>query len=362
MIQELSLPLVAWLISALLIGLLSPVARKTGWSDHPDERKQHSGSTPLVGGVAILLAILATLLWAGFPVLHMPLLWIMVPLCLVGLLDDVHPLPAKPRLLLQASVLVAVCWLADFRITHLGNMFGFGEVVLPDWLGLVVAVFAMLAMVNAINMIDGVDGMAGGVLIAALLWLSVLVVYAGGSARVPLVVAGAVAGYLCFNMRGPLRKKAAVFMGDAGSTMLGASVTWMLVCHSQPTDALGYVQAMPLAVVPWLIVVPLMDSTALIFSRGLQGDSPFKADRRHLHHLLQQAGFNDRQVAILVVAMAMIGGGIGVGGWLLGVPEPVLSWGFVLLFVWYYYAVHHTPSAAKWFRRVFLQPGKQIKP
>lgn len=110
---------------------------------------------------------------------------------------------------------------------HLGDMFAIGDVVLGKW-SYLVTVIAIIGLMNAINMIDGVDGLAGTqVLISLLVFLTVALV--AGNTRLVMelmILAGAVAGFLIFNLRSPWRKRALVFMGDTGGLLLGLLLAW----------------------------------------------------------------------------------------------------------------------------------------
>lgn len=336
-------------VTVLLVKVLEPLAWRIGWLDKPDARKQHGDAVPLTGGVAIFGGFVAALLAAGELALHWPLVTAMGLLCLVGLLDDYLDLPAMARLLLQVVVSLGVCIWQGLHLCHLGDLFGFGPIHLPEWLGTALVVFCIVGVINAINMIDGVDGLAAGLLVMALLWLAVLAVQAGNDELLVLMLAGSLAGYLCFNMRGPLRGRASVFMGDAGSTMLGFVVTWLLLIYSR--NEYTEVHEFPPVVVLWLLAVPLLDIACLIISRGLRGHSPFRADRDHIHHILQRAGLADRQVTIVIIMVSYLCGGVGVAGWLLHWPDWVLAYGFLLLFAAYYWAVHHKGTVARWLAR-----------
>jgi UDP-GlcNAc:undecaprenyl-phosphate GlcNAc-1-phosphate transferase len=140
-------------------------------------------------------------------------------------------------------------------------------------------------------------------------------------------------------------------MGDAGSTMLGLGVTWLMIHYSAYHKVRG-VNFFPPVVVLWLLAVPLMDAASLIISRGLRGQSPFKADRDHLHHVLMRAGLNDYQVTIVIIIIAFLLGGVGVAGWLLALPEYVMYYSLVLLFAGYYFFVHYSNRAVQFFRRL----------
>jgi UDP-GlcNAc:undecaprenyl-phosphate/decaprenyl-phosphate GlcNAc-1-phosphate transferase len=341
---------VAFLSTVLFILALRPLAWRIGWVDKPDARKQHGTAIPLVGGVAMLGGLFVATFVSGKLINHYPLLLAMSALCLVGLADDLLHIAAARRLLLQGLVALLMCLWDGTRLDHLGALFGFDPVILNDWQSLFVTVFCIMSMVNAINMIDGVDGLAGGVLVTALFWLAVIGINTRGGALLPMELVACLFGYLCFNLRSPWRVRATVFMGDAGSTMLGLAVTWLMIRYSGYHEAIGR-NFFPPVVILWLLAIPLYDTVSLIISRGLRGHHPFKADRDHIHHVLMRAGLNDRDVSAVVIALAFLLGGVGVLGWLLHIAEFVLFYGFVLLFIAYYYLIHHSDQAVQFFRR-----------
>jgi UDP-GlcNAc:undecaprenyl-phosphate GlcNAc-1-phosphate transferase len=340
---------IAFISTALIIKLSKPLARRLGWVDKPDDRKQHGDAVPLSGGLAILIGFVVALLVAGEP-LYRPLVIGMTLLCLLGIIDDLFDVSARCRLVLQVVLVTILAVWKGLYLGYVGDLFGFGAMVLPVWLGIALLVFCIVAVINAINMIDGVDGLAGGVLVMALLWLAFLTTKTGGDTLLVLMLGASIGGYLCFNMRGPFREKATVFMGDAGSTMLGFGIPWMGVVFSR--SQINEVGEFPPVLVAWLLAVPVYDALCLIISRGLRGSSPFKADRDHIHHILMRVGLNDRQAAIVVIAMAFVLGGVGVAGWMIGLPDYVLCYGFLLLFAVYYYAVHHKRELFVLFQRL----------
>jgi UDP-GlcNAc:undecaprenyl-phosphate GlcNAc-1-phosphate transferase len=340
--------IVAFVVTVVVIKLLHPLAFRFGWVDKPDARKLHDGATPLTGGVAMLCGIVAAILVSGTFSVRYPMVSAMAALCFLGAIDDVRHIPAWLRLILQTAFVTFVCEWRGLYLANLGDLFGTGfPVVLSHGVGLFLQVFCIIGIINAINMIDGVDGLSGGMLVVALLGLMLLISHTSGPLLMPPVFAAAIGGYLCFNMRGPLRKKAAVFMGDSGSTMMGFAVTWLVASYNYHHVAEGFSPAVCL----WLFAIPVFDTASLIFSRGMRGQSPFKADRDHVHHILMRAGLSDRQVTIVLVLAAGILAATGIGGWMLHAPDCVLFYGFLLLFAIYFYCVHHKCQVIKLFQR-----------
>lgn len=335
----------AFLATVMAILAMNPVARRMGWVDKPDNlRKLHGCAIPLTGGVAMMLAFVATILW--FDNTHLRLMGAMLIMSLVGFWDDRSHLSARFRLLLQGIVGLLLALTADLSMSNLGNLMGGGPVLLHNYLGIFFTVFCVMGAMNAINMIDGVDGLAGGVVLSALMWMAFLTSLANiPETTVLLCLIGCVSGYLCFNMRGPLRTRASVFMGDAGSMMLGVALAWLLINLSQ-ADKLRDDPVIAPVVGLWLVAVPLLDTISLMISRGIDGKSPMKADRDHFHHILQDAGLSDTETTVTIVLIAAILGGIGAISWKLGVPESVLFFAFLALACAYYYFIHHTEKLA----------------
>ena len=221
---------------------------------------------------------------------------------------------------------------------HLGDMFAIGDLVLGKW-SYLVTVIAIIGLMNAINMIDGVDGLAGTqALISLLVFLAVAM--AAGNTRLAtelVILAGAVAGFLIFNMRSPWRKRALVFMGDIGGLLLGLLLAWYSI------KLAGGMNASPLRPITavWIIAVPLLDMGAVMFLRMTQHRSPFYADRQHLHYVLLDAGFSVRQVVWLLAGVSVTFSLLATRADSYGVPEAVMFGAFVALLLGYVALLAH---------------------
>lgn len=342
--QELSAFASGFIATIVFILALNPLAKRFAWVDKPDNiRKLHDTAIPLTGGVAMMLAFAASVLWLdSCPNVcgHTDLLGAMLVMTIVGSWDDRIHLSARLRILIQTVVGYLLALAAGLSMQDFGNILGFGDIILPQYLGIVFTVFCVVGAMNAINMIDGVDGLAGGVTVVALVWLACLAGADRPEFTLLLTLSGCVTAYLCFNMRSPFRKRAAIFMGDAGSMMLGLVLSWLLITLSQ-TDGTNP-RAFPPVVGLWLVAVPLLDAICLIISRRLSGKSPFKADRDHIHHILQDAGMSAGETTFTIIVIAAVLGGFGVAGWQLGLSESLLFALFMVLTGAYYYFIHHT--------------------
>ena len=319
-------------LSAALVLLLGPVARRIGLVDSPGGRKHHRYPVPLTGGVAILLAVLVGMLLAPVDVATIvPLVVGMVMLAVFGVVDDYLNINAFIKAVVQILVATLVVLWSAVEVTTLGNLLGFGGIGL-GWFSTAFTVLAMVLLINAVNMLDGLDGLAGGVVFVMFAWLAGVVAMVSGVAGAMLLVLmlAALAGFLVLNMRSPWRKRARVFMGDSGSMMLGLALGWFAVRFGQGAEAV-----MVPAVVAWILAVPVFDMLTVMLIRLRQGRSPLSADRNHIHYLLIDAGYSQTAVVWLLIAIAALGGAIGIAGWQLGLSEPVLFYPWLALFFTY---------------------------
>ncbi|MGY6629549.1 MAG: MraY family glycosyltransferase [Wenzhouxiangella sp.] len=312
----------AFAVAAGMVPVLRGPAMRLGLVDHPCRRKRHEGSIPLTGGLAMFIAFLAALLaGVGHFYNYSGLLIGMTVLLTVGVIDDLVDLRALFKLMMQLAVAAAVVVVTDLQVHQLGLIAGagFGPVGLGPF-SAPLTVLAIVFMINVINMADGVDGLAGGI---GLIMLSLLAFagWLGGAptSLVSLALVLATAGFLLWNMRFPFRKKAAAFMGDAGSMMLGFAIAWVAI--SMATAPRGEIYPITIA---WILLIPCMDTLAVSIRRISQGRSPMAADRAHLHHIFQRCHFSVTATVAMIHLMTLAAGLFGIFAWRLGVPEVLL--------------------------------------
>jgi len=318
----------AFVVTALLITWLRPAAGWLGLLDRPNARKLHEGAIPACGGLAMFASILVSNAGHGFAIgLSVAAVLALATIVLTGFIDDRRPLPSLPRLVVQtAAATVLVVWGLDGTIhTGLASLAGpLGPAVQALAPG--IAVLLIVGTINAVNMMDGADGLAGGYLTFSFFWLALIAEAAGRPelALESLVVMSAVLGFLIYNVRHRWRSRAAVFMGDAGSTLLGATIAYLILRLASGPGA----PALPLLL--WLILIPATDTVLLILRRLADGHSPFQPDRRHLHHLLQDSGLTVTQTTALLAAASALYGGVGYLSVLLQVSENLTIAGLLL--------------------------------
>ena len=321
-------------VSLTALFVLRKWARKIGLVDISSARKQHTGKIPLVGGIAVYIAVSQYLYLKPDLIPNSNLLLILLgALVILGALDDKYDVSFKLRLLVQATLALGMVYFSDLQLRTLGDLLSFGDVNLGPSLGVIVTVIAVIGAINAFNMVDGIDGLLGGLSIVTFSGLAMLMYADGqnGFADLCLIFIAALVPYVALNL-GYFERKRKVFMGDAGSMMIGFSVVWLLLAASQnePNTLMQPVTAL------WLIAVPLMDMAAVMIRRTKRGDSPFKPDREHLHHLFQRCGYSSTQTLMLICLCASVFAGIGIAGEWFNIPEFLMFSLFVICFFLYF--------------------------
>src|SRR5690554_446715 len=345
------LPLLALGLSALAILLLRRPAVAWGLADIPGGRKQHQGIVPLTGGLGVFIGFLLVQPLLSVPLGELlPLSVGLVALVACGVIDDARDMRRTVKFGVQLAVAaLMVLWGQQVLVT-LGRFPLVGEVHL-GWLAVPFTIVAVAGLINAINMMDGVDGLAGGSALSVLGWLGFVAALQSQLTLLAVIVtlAASVMGFLLFNMRHPLRRRASVFMGDAGSMALGFAIAWFVVALSQSETAV----VSPIAY-GWVLALPVMDTLSLMVRRLRKGRSPFSADRDHLHHIFLRAGFTPGQTTLILMLLVAALGAVGVSFSLAGVPDGLLLVGLVGLFALHDLFVRRAWLTSKALRRLHL--------
>lgn len=346
--------LVVFVGALLLIILMGKYAPRFGLVDKPSGRKKHLGEIPLIGGLAIgTTFILASVTQYSAEPAILPLIVCCLVILLTGLFDDMFEFSARSKFIGQGIAAILMASWAGLSLSHLGDIWGTGEVVLGIW-SIPFTLFCVIGLINATNMIDGLDGLAGGVAAIAAVWLGVVaqIVYPVSYAALLFSLAAAVAGFLVFNLRHPLRKRASVFLGDAGSMFLGFTLVWFIIHLTQGgSGALtegGSGHFYPISAV-WILGIPVIDTLYLTLRRTIRSQSPFAADRRHVHHTLIYMGLSESKALWVLLGASTLFGAIGFGGWYFNVPEYVLTYGFIATFAAYCVVMQYWKSMFAFF-------------
>ncbi len=314
-------------LSVMLNRSIAPIGRKIGLVDVPSGNRRHRYETPLVGGIAMYLVIVVSssiLYYSGENGFSASVLVAAGLLTFMGAWDDRYGLTVKTRLGVQTCVATIIVLFDNIIIRSFGpllsdELFQLGILAVPF------SVFAIVGCINAFNMVDGIDGLAGMIALAFFSTTAFLTVVNGTTAQLTplLCLMGIVIGFLIYNFPFKVTKHVSVFMGDAGSNLLGFLIAVLLIRSQTGPNMIQPVTAL------WLIGIPIYDTVGVIFRRIGMKKSPLKGDRNHLHHLLLDAGFGTRQVVLILFVLQIGMGFTGVLALSMGVPDSVMFYTFI---------------------------------
>lgn len=282
----------------IMVPLLRKWALSVGAVDVPDARKIHTGLVPRNGGVAIFLAFLfALLVNSELEPASRGILTGALIIFITGFCDDLRSITPRLKFLGEIIGCLMTMVVGNLYITNLGDLFGFGVIVLPLWLAIPFTLFAVVGVINAVNLIDGLDGLAGGLSVIALGSFFILG-WDAENATVMLLCAallGALLGFLKYNYY-PAR----VFMGDTGSLVVGFVLGFLAILLTQTSG--GEVNP----VLPVLILgVPIIDTVWVMTSRITRKKSPFAPDMTHVHHKFLDLGMEHRFTVIVIYLVSL---------------------------------------------------------
>ena len=187
------------------------------------------------------------------------------------------------------------------------------------WLSYLVTIFAVVGLTNAFNMSDGIDGLSAGHFLVGIGTLLITMAYAHDELSIATwlgVVFISVLAFFLVNVGlTPLR---IVFLGDAGSLLLGFLMGWILIYVSQPPRSFIHP-----VVGLWCVSIPIFDTFAVMSLRIIQRRSVFSPDRCHFHHFLVDAGLHPKLVLMIILALACLMNCLGI--WLAYRVSPWVS-------------------------------------
>lgn len=263
-------------ISAMLIPVVVKMGRQLGIVAHKNKRTVHKIEVPRIGGYAIYISTLIgaviflktdpqinAILIAGFLVFF------------VGLMDDVHDLSPKTKMIVEIIAALIVIVYGDIYLKGFDFMPSSWPPIIPG----AITVLWIVGITNAINLIDGLDGLSSGISIIVLFTISMTSLTSGRTdiASLSLVLAGAIMGFLFYNFH-----PAKVFLGDCGALFIGFMISVISLLGFGYNVSTFFTLGAPIVV----LMVPIMDTLIAIIRRKVNHKKFSEADRAHLHHNL----------------------------------------------------------------------------
>ena len=340
------------------------IAKKKNVVDNPNARKLQKQPVPVMGGIAVFFGVLAGLL-VGTSVYALPFLLSHEPVDLpsssllsvlaamgimlyMGAIDDMIGLSAVKRLLIEMGVVLGLIMSSGGCIDTFRGMWGVGA--LSWWLAVPLTVFAGVGIINSINMIDGVNGLSSGICMTCsiLFGVAFIRIMDWGNAVLAFSMAAALMPFFIHNVFG---SKSRMFIGDAGTMVMGILMTWFTISTLRAPAMTEYytpvVRTNMVAMCLAILSVPVFDTLRVMIMRMLKGSSPFIADMTHLHHAFIQIGVSHSITALIEILID----GVVFGVWGVCVLLRVnLDWQLyivlmaALLMVWgtYFFLHYHT--------------------
>jgi len=323
---------VAFLCSLAIIPLVRKICLKWGYVAEPRPDRWHNKPTATLGGIGIFAAFITgilafRLLTGAFGEILLfridrPLWGLLIGTILIfllGLFDDVRQLSPPVKLvgqLLAAVIVVSFGISTAFFTPRVENE------TLAQLLNVLLTIIWIVGITNAINLLDNMDGLAGGISLIAAGLLSFLFFEAQsyGLLVISLALAGSVLGFLFYNF-----PPASIFMGDSGSQFLGFTLAVLAIArHPQASNVFAV-----LGVPTLLLLIPILDTSFVAFTRMLRGQSPMRGGSDHTSHRLIAFGLSERQAVLILYAIAIFLGVVAIsietiGYWLSLVFVPIL--------------------------------------
>ncbi|BFK45221.1 MraY family glycosyltransferase [Alistipes sp. i18-0019-D1] len=308
-------------ISLLLVAWIHPrlvkIANLKNIVDNPDARKLQRTPVPVLGGVAVFFGVVVSM-GCMAPVMNgthmLVIIMAMMAMLYTGTMDDILNLSPAFRFLVEIIVILLLIFVGGYSIDDFHTLWGIGQI--PVWAAIPLTVFAATGIINAINLIDGVNGLSSGFCIMACILFGVLFFLAGDT---PMAILAAVSGgaLIPFFMHNVFGKTSKMFIGDGGTLVMGGVMSvFVIAVLKQGSLSASYVServglvAFTLAV----LSVPVFDTLRVMATRLLNGASPFRPDKTHLHHMFIELGCSHVATTVAILSMNFL---IVLAWWLL---------------------------------------------
>lgn len=328
-----------------------------------EDRKVHKRAIPTIGGIIIYAATLFSFsLWYNIDDLHeydqiyesvkefKILVATSLVLFFVGVKDDIIGTAPVKKLFANILVGLILILMGDIRITGLHGVFGVEEI--PQWGSVFLSLFTYIVVVNAMNLIDGIDGLAAGVGLIAASVFGTWFVFANEYtlASLSFSLAGALLGFLIFNF-----SPAKIFMGDSGSLIIGMFICVLSIkLIEYPVTRINdfWIHISNPILVIAALSYPLTDTLRIFVIRAIKGQSPFAADRNHLHHRLLDCGYSHTKTVIIIYVFSVITVGVSLFSYFLNPSLSLIALLcccglFILIIQFYYKAAQKEKSIIK---------------
>ncbi|WP_227977312.1 glycosyltransferase family 4 protein [Capnocytophaga felis] len=286
------------------------VVRRKKLMDAPNERSSHSQSTPTMGGIAFYVSLMFTLFFIreyDVDYVGVNIASAVSVMFFLGLKDDLTGVNPSTKIIGQFLATFVLLFEAKLRIYSLDGFLWLDEI--PFWFSVIFSCFITMSIVNSFNLIDGINGSAAMVGIVIFGCFSYVFYQSGDEYYFlfSLLCVGFLLAFLRYNLSS--RKK--IFMGDAGSMVVGFIIGILALkflslsslslekAHINPSNKMWVLLA--------IVFVPFFDTTRVFIARTIRHGKPFKADRNHIHHvMIDYMGLSHARASLLLATINLI--------------------------------------------------------
>ncbi len=337
------------------------IAYMKGLVDNPDARKLQRKPVPLVGGLAVYFGLLAGMMavttltyFTASEEIHdclFPVFTAMTVMLYVGALDDIMGLSPRTRILIEIAVVLCLIYSSGMCIDTFRGLWGIWD--FSWWIAVPLTVFAGVGIINAVNMIDGVNGLSSGLCITCSVLFGIAFLKAQDASNAVLAFSMA-AALIPFYIHNVFGAKSRMFIGDAGTMMMGMLMTWFLLCLLSRENHVTYYDNVDINMIAFALAVmsvPVFDTLRVMAMRACKGRNPFHPDRTHLHHAFVNVGVSHFITSTTEILISLIITGIWALSVVLGAGVDMQLYvviGSSLILVWglyaflHYHTTHHT--------------------
>lgn len=300
--------IVALIAVTLVHSRILRIAKARDLTDKPGERKHQRHPVPMLGGIAVFFGVICGLGMASSMAdltLIFPIVMMMAAMLYVGALDDLTGLSPVFRIVIEILAVLVLIYGSGMCIDNFNGLWGIYQI--PWSIAVPLTVFAGVGIINSINMIDGINGLSSGLCISCSLYFGANYFHLDDipNSVVAFTMAFSLMPFLVHNVFG---SKSRMFIGDAGTMMMGILLTWFVIRY---LSYYGIERGLPGGLCPianslGILSVPIFDTLRVMCMRMLQGRSPFSPDRTHLHHAFVDCGFSHASTAVSEILISLV--------------------------------------------------------
>lgn len=302
--------IIALVVASLTHQPMLHYAKKHHFFDNPEARKLQRHPIPVMGGFVVYIGALAGSLsyWFKYDCLSIvPIQIAMLMMLIIGAWDDLRKVPPGLRFVLEILIVTALALGNNYPINDFHGLWGVHGI--SPWVAWPLTIIGCVGIINAINMIDGIDGLSSGICIMAFGFYSWMFFRGHDFVRAALGISivGALIPFFIMNVFG---KRSKMFIGDAGTMMLGIAlcdmVMAMLTKGSASAAKMENNEICIIAFVYAVLSVPVCDTVRVMLGRISRGESPFYPDKTHLHHAFIDYGFHHLETSLLEIMLNVL--------------------------------------------------------